>query len=309
MKISICIPTCNRDFLLEEAIKSILSQTYAPWEILIGDDSSNDLSSKLVNKLKHETSLRINYFKNNPRLGQADNVNALIDKISGEKMVLLHDDDILLPDALENMKNCFETNPDIEAVFGKQYIINEIGEINLSATENLNEYFFRTSKFAKNKISSFETGIVQQFPNDCYMIDSAIAKETRYRSKEEIGNAGDFDFGFRLGLRGCKFYFLDMFIAKYRVTSSSVARNGTDSGYQAYKIISETKFLKDYPHQKTINRVLKNKAPIAIFQAVKLGRTKEASAIFFSSHHRKKLFTPGGVKRLIMIFLPKLFMR
>ena len=302
MKISICIPTYNRPDLLLEAINSSLSQTYLPYEILIGDDSRNNDSQNIFVKLqKKENNVKIRYFKNEPSLGQAANVNFLFDKVEGEKLLLLHDDDLLLNDALEELKYHFLNDKKIIAVFGKQYIINEDGSIDYSHSELNNKIYYRTDHYAKEALTSFEAGLVQQFPNNCYLIDTSVAKKIRYKTKKEIGHGGDFDFGFRLGLSGHKLLYINQFVSKYRMTSSSVARNGTDSGYQAFKIILNTSIPYEEKYKLIIDETLKRKAPVAIIQAVNFGKRKEAIKIYFSQWHRNKILTLGGFKRLFLI--------
>lgn len=305
MRISICIPTYNRPDLLMEAVRSCLAQTLQPFEIIIGDDSKNTQSQEAVLELL-ERGLgtdQIKYHKNPVSLGQADNVNTLISKVIGDKMVLLHDDDLLLPGALAAMVAAFENNPKVDAVFGKQYIIDNQGEVDLEKSEQANSYFFRAPKYAEHPLSAIEASVVQQFPNDCYMVDSKIAKQIGYRKKEQIGNAGDFDFGLRLALHGARFHYIDQHLAKYRITDSSVARNGTDSGYQAFEIISKSGVPKDNLY---VDLILRRKAPIAVHEAIAYGRKREAVKIYFSKWHRKKIFTPGGIKRFFMLMSPSI---
>ena len=40
--ISVYIPTCNRRYLLERAVQSVVTQTYPNVEIIISDDQSDD---------------------------------------------------------------------------------------------------------------------------------------------------------------------------------------------------------------------------------------------------------------------------
>lgn len=303
MKISVCIPTYNRPELLLEALHSCLNQTSKPFEIIIGDDSKNFATREAVRTLKEsvEERERIRYYKNPVSLGQAANVNSLIKRVKGDKMVLLHDDDLLLPWALSVMAAAFEQDPDLGAVFGKQYIIDNEGKVDVEVSKENNRYFFRSSQYANQPLSALESSVVQQFPNDCYMVDSSLAKQVKYRNKEVIGNAGDFDFGIRLAQSGARFHYIDQYLSKYRLTPSSVARDGTDSGYRAYKIISESGVSKDNLY---VNTVLRRKAPIAVSQAIAYGKRKEALQIYFSKWHRHSIMTPGGFRRLFMLLRP-----
>lgn len=305
MRITICIPTYNRPDLLMQALRSCLTQSLQPFEILIGDDSKDDRSQKAVTELLEGGigTEQIKYHRNPYSLGQAQNVSTLIEKVSGDKMVLLHDDDLLLPEALATMAAVFESNSKVDAVFGKQYIIDNHGYLDIERSREANSYFFRTAHYAEFPLSSIEASVVQQFPNDCYMVDSKKAKQIGYRQKEQIGNAGDFDFGLRLALHGAQFHYIDQYLAKYRITESSVARNGTDSGLQAFEIISKSGIPKDNLY---VDLILRRKAPIAVHEAIAYGRKRDAIKIYFSKWHRKKIFTPGGIKRFFMLMNPSI---
>src|SRR5690606_24280564 len=101
MNISICIPTCNRPDFLKQAVESCLNQTLLPYEILIGDDSPNNDSQSMVLELTKNRGVPIKIYHNIPSLRQAGNTNFLFNNVSGDKTVLLHDDDLLLPDSLQ----------------------------------------------------------------------------------------------------------------------------------------------------------------------------------------------------------------
>jgi hypothetical protein len=64
----------------------------------------------------------------------------------------------------------------------------------------MNHDYFRSEPWAGLQRSSAVAGILQQFPNDCYMVRSAAARAIKWGSHEEIGNACDYVFGLRLGL-------------------------------------------------------------------------------------------------------------
>lgn len=312
MKISICIPTYNRPDLLEEALESCFNQTLQPFEILIGDDSTNNETSSLIKKLQDNNQFNIQYFYNNPSLGQTGNINKLFNTIKGDKVVLLHDDDLLLPQALEKLAFCFKKDPEVKVVFGKQYIIDANGSTDLKASENLNNVYFRTKSFQGNFLTSLEAGFLQQFPNDGYMLDASVLKEVNYRKKNgnvgELGYGSEYDFGLQVGIRGFKMYFTDEFICKYRKSrENSISSSSTDdAGLKAFMLLRST----DVPDASYKLKVhfLKKKVPIAISQACKTGKRAQAMALFFSKWHRSKILSPGGAKRLIMIFFPKLFL-
>ena len=67
--ITCVIPTYNRVKLLEEAIRSVLGQTFTDWELIIIDNGSVDNTTEIVNGyLKND--IRIRYYKCNIKAGR-----------------------------------------------------------------------------------------------------------------------------------------------------------------------------------------------------------------------------------------------
>jgi glycosyltransferase involved in cell wall biosynthesis len=61
LKFSIILPTYNRAEMIQNAINSVLKQTYKDWELIIIDDGSTDNTKNIVDKHKKEDQ-RIKYF-------------------------------------------------------------------------------------------------------------------------------------------------------------------------------------------------------------------------------------------------------
>ena len=224
--VSVCIPAYNQPLLLRETILSCLAQTYRPLEILVGDDSDSDTSAEIINRLKLDDQIPLHYERNSPRLGQADNVNRLFQRAAGDRIVLLHHDDLLLPEAIEDLANCWIVHRDLTAAFGKQYIISETGDVRLFESEQANKIFRRTAAEAGLQRSAIASALVQQFPNDAFMVRSDTAKRVRLRPRSEVGDATDLDFGIRLALENAQFYFLNKYTSKYRETAGSLMQSG-----------------------------------------------------------------------------------
>lgn len=297
--ISILITTYKRPALVVEAINSCLTQTYAPFEIIIGDDSPDDLTKIVVEELQSESPIPIKYIHNKPSLKQARNVNMLFKEASGDKLLLLHDDDLLMPESLETLSAVFNENPSVDVAYGKQYIISYEGEIDPVSSITFNQDFYRETQYAGSVLSSFEAGLSQQFPNNGYLIKSEIAKRLQWRT--DVGDGCEFDFGYRVGLAGYTTYFVDKFVGKYRLSTNSMSHSKTcDMAYQAFIIMKNSPVTT--PRAKEIRaRRLYERAPIAITEAVNTGRRKEALAILFSEWYRRRILTPRGIKRVLYI--------
>jgi len=303
--ISVCIPTYQRPKFLKEALDSVLAQTLQPVEIVIGDDSHDDLTENLVLDIKKNCQIPISYNRHSPSLGQAGNVNFLYETAKGDKIVLLHDDDLLLPNALEDLNSCWDLHADLVTAYGKQQIISEEGVIDIEQSVNLNQMFFRTSDRSGLQKSAVEAALLHQFPNDCFMIIASAAKAIKWRSYEEVGTGGDFDFGLRLSFEYSNFFFLDKYTAKYRLSSVSISKSSNDdAAAQTFYLVLNTDVSEDLIWAK--NYELSRVAPIAIIQLINLGKKKQALDIYFSKYHPLSVrLSLGGMRRLIKLFLPQ----
>jgi len=301
--ISVCIPTCNRPALLKEALESVLNQTLLPLEIIVGDDSRDDSCEAVVAAISGAGRVPIIHKRNSPPLGQAANANKLFESASGQNLVLLHDDDLLLPNALEDLSACWNDRPELTAAYGKQYLVSERGDIQDRASQDLNRDYFRGEEWAGSRLSAAAAGVLQQFPNDCYMVRSSAARAVKCRPREEVGNACDYDFGLRLGIASREFFFLDKFIAKYRMTAQSLSKSSTDdAAMQAFSLLQQAAV----PHQAVWAKEfqLRRLAPAAISQLIREGRSREAVEIFFSKNYPlSKRVHPRGIRQLAKALL------
>jgi len=90
---SIILPTFNRAHIVENAIKSVLSQNYEKWELIIVDDGSSDDTKKVISKYLND-QIRYHYQEN---AGESKARNTGIDLSNGDYIFFLDDDDYYLP--------------------------------------------------------------------------------------------------------------------------------------------------------------------------------------------------------------------
>src|SRR3989338_2695277 len=97
---SIIIPTYNRAYCISNAIKSVLSQLYQNWELLVIDDGSTYDTKKVAESFKDDRIHYIRFFQN-----RGVNVarNRGIEKARGEWIVLLDSDNTLTHNALQTI--------------------------------------------------------------------------------------------------------------------------------------------------------------------------------------------------------------
>lgn len=90
--VSVILPTYNRERYIKRAIKSILSQTYQNFELIIVDDSSTDKTPELVSGFSKKDS-RIRVVTNKINLGLVKTLNRGIRNARGKYIARLDDDD------------------------------------------------------------------------------------------------------------------------------------------------------------------------------------------------------------------------
>jgi glycosyltransferase involved in cell wall biosynthesis len=302
MTVSVIIPTYQRPQLLQETLESVWAQTVPPDEVLIGDDSKDDATERLVNESCIPASpIPIRYFHHRPSLKEVRNVDFQYTQARGDLILHLHDDDPIYPRCIECLKRSFEQHPEIVASFGLQRIIDENGQLQPGA-EDVNPAYFRTPERA-GLVDGFMAGAVCMFPNNGFMVRRDAACAVGYADHGRAGLATDFYFGFRLGKLGRPFYFVNEFTAKCRITSGSQSRVGdADNAYRAVKILLED----CQPEQITpeVVQSLKNRIPLAITTAARRKERRTALRWLFSAYYRDRMFSPRWTKRLIQVLLP-----
>jgi glycosyltransferase involved in cell wall biosynthesis len=147
MLITVGIPTYRRIAYLQEAVESALNQTFDDYEILISQNPHPDpsVSGPIEDwcRQQAESNPKIRYRKNERNVGASDNLNAIADEARGEFVLLIGDDDRLLPRCLEFL--VMHARDGIDIVFANHSIIDSEGTVNEIETRELQDRFGRTA--------------------------------------------------------------------------------------------------------------------------------------------------------------------
>ncbi len=125
MKISVIIPAYKSQFL-NEAISSVVNQTYSDWELVIVDDCSPEDIHNIV--IPYLSDSRIRYYRNKSNCGAinlVDNWNICLSYCTGDYIICMGDDDVLFPYCLEEYTRCIRKYPDVEVFYGETIIIDQ----------------------------------------------------------------------------------------------------------------------------------------------------------------------------------------
>jgi glycosyltransferase involved in cell wall biosynthesis len=107
--VTVFMPVYNAGKYLNEAIISILNQTYENFEFLIVNDGSTDDS---LNTIKSFNDKRIRLIENESNKGLITSLNVGLTESRGEYIVRMDADDISLPNRIEKQINFLISNPE-----------------------------------------------------------------------------------------------------------------------------------------------------------------------------------------------------
>ncbi len=129
MKISVLIPTYNCSQYIDEAIKSVLNQTFQDFEIIVVDDGSTDNTKDVVKKYD-----RVKYIYQEHK-GIPATRNRLLTEAKGDFIAFLDSDDYYTPDKLEKQLKYLEEHPKAFFVKGKRFNFSTIDKSNMNEAQ------------------------------------------------------------------------------------------------------------------------------------------------------------------------------
>jgi glycosyltransferase involved in cell wall biosynthesis len=105
---------------LEEAVQSVIGQTYPHWELLLVDDGSSDGSTAAARRLAEQHPDQVRYLEHpgHCNLGMSASRNLGLQHARGEYLALLDADDVWLPEKLERQVAILEAHPEVGLLFG-----------------------------------------------------------------------------------------------------------------------------------------------------------------------------------------------
>ncbi|WP_353614655.1 glycosyltransferase family 2 protein [Mangrovibacter phragmitis] len=119
--ISVVIPSYNRVIELKELLESVLTQTVLPDEVLICEDNSPEKFNiqEMVNSFREsfrEKNIEITFIINEKNLGYDKNLRKCIESASGQWALIMGNDDLLLPNAIEDVKSYIGRNSQVNFI-------------------------------------------------------------------------------------------------------------------------------------------------------------------------------------------------
>ena len=112
-KVSVIMPAYNAEQYIEEAIDSILKQTFTDFELIILNDCSRDSTEEIIRSFWDP---RIVYLKNEKNMGVAGTLNRGLAAACGEYVARMDADDIALPERFALQVEYLDSHPNTAVV-------------------------------------------------------------------------------------------------------------------------------------------------------------------------------------------------
>jgi glycosyltransferase involved in cell wall biosynthesis len=162
MRLTVVTASLNQGQYLEQTIQSVLNQTLPDIEYMILDAGSTDGSLEIIEKYKD----RLAYWHSKPDRGFAAAINQGWNKASGDILCYLNSDDLLRNDALANVVEIFDKNPDVDFVYGDAERIDGSGKslgVMKSSPFEIAEIFSTWQDPIRQPSAFFKRNIFQRF--------------------------------------------------------------------------------------------------------------------------------------------------
>ena len=124
--VSVIIPCYNYGRYVEEAVDSVLRQTFQRLEIIVVDDGSTDRETVALLRQLHKPKTRVVH---QPNLGLPEARNAGIRHARGKYVCCLDADDTIEPTYLEKAVSLLEANPGVGFVYSWVRLVGDVEDV------------------------------------------------------------------------------------------------------------------------------------------------------------------------------------
>ncbi len=233
-KVSIIMGIYNCQNTLNEAIQSILSQTYQNWEFIICDDCSTDNTYEIAERYAELYPDKITLIRNSENLKLASTLNKCLKIVTGHYIARMDGDDISLPQRLEKQVEFLNDHREYDLVGTQMISFDESGDVGV--------------KFISEKPNKYHLGLTTPFAHATIMARKYVYDRLNgYRIAKEIRRCEDVDLWFRFFYEGFTGYNLQIPLYKVRETVDDFKRRSFTHGVDTVKICFTGYKMLNYP--------------------------------------------------------------
>jgi glycosyltransferase involved in cell wall biosynthesis len=185
--VSIVTPLYNTEKYLADCIKSVLAQTYNNWEYVIVNNCSTDKSLEIAQSYA-EKDKRVRIHNNEKFLDIIPNWNHALSQISPLSVYckIVHADDWLYPECVEQMVKLAESNPSVGIVSSYRLDEDRVNCDGLDCTKNVFSGKEICRRSLLEKVYFFGSPTTLLFPSDIIRKNTPFYKEDFYHADKEV---------------------------------------------------------------------------------------------------------------------------
>lgn len=267
---TIITTTYKHENFIAATIESILAQTFSDWELLIGDDSPDEYTWKIVRSYSEKYPGKIRAWRHVPNKWIVENTNFLISQISSDAqyVAFLEGDDMYIPTNLEKKWNIFQKYPNVALVYSDMNFINADWKVTLEKRIQSNGTWFY-----QNEIIPVESYINTKNSLIISYSTVAIRKDALYSfspieafTQSKMYSVSDYDLFFRIATRYPVYGISDALTLYRRHTWN--ASSGYNTLFQDLHILLETYskrwFIPEKVYKKKVSWILIMQSIVAL---------------------------------------------
>ena len=216
--LTVAIPTLSRLGYLREALESALAQDYPTFEVLVSNDGEDEAIRRYMHRMV-ETSDRIRYVETPGRLGLSGNWNWCADHASGTHLVIIGDDDRLLPTFLSCLAPHTATS---DVAFCNHFLIDEGGHRRANSEQELAVYgrgLLKTGPVQEPERMAWMNAVAPS----ATLVRTALVRTLRFNPDL---NTPELEFYVRAAYAGASFFFDSRSLSEYRTHPGAETARG-----------------------------------------------------------------------------------
>jgi len=214
-KVTIAIPTYNRSNFIAESITSAINQTFTDIEILIVDNNSSDNTKNVVKSFNDK---RISYIKNDINIGMISNWNKCIEKSKAKYLMILGDDDILLPNFIEESLKIFSKHKNLGFTFSH---INKVDENGKTLTKWGYKFFPSGLILGINYLKTTIRNSCCMTNSSSVLINKKVFNKVGYFESPYASNTFDLNMWIKIANK-FNVFFINKILSNYRIHKNQI---------------------------------------------------------------------------------------
>ncbi len=251
-KISILMGIYNCTATLDEAINSIISQTYTNWQFIICDDGSKDNSYDIAKKYEKMDPDRFVVIKNKSNIGLNSTLNRCLKIADGDYIARMDGDDVCAPTRFQKEVEFLNDHPDYAIVSTYMTTFDENGEWGCIKTL---EY---------PQVKDFPTHVPMFCHAPCMIRKEAFMNVGGYTEDKRLLRVEDYHLWYKFYAKGYKGYNIQEALYKMRDDRNALHRrtvkarfNGIYATFVGFKMVHLPKWMYIYAIKNAVAEIIK----------------------------------------------------